>query len=252
MSAELDLKQYNAVAREALVPFDQSEISTREGAGGQNFSYVPPERYRYRLLRIFKNGYAFGIIPGTVTVTKTGVQADFRLRGELLDETEMNNVVYDVTATAFEPYTFKRESTEILNIDQTFSKLMSAGLKLCARKLGLGLHLYDNPARQASGGGSKPSSGGGGYQSGAGVDPNGDHFDPNWTGADTIAYSKHKGTPYNQLEDGMISFCCNLTDRETGAPKPDVKALKERARRQKAAASGNASSDDLDDDDIPF
>lgn len=238
----LDYNKYNSVAREALTPFDASLVRERKqnpnNPNSPIFKYVPPEQYRAKALAIFPDGYQFGPVVGTVQFMKTAVSAIYRFIGT------KDGITYDVSTLAIEPFTFASGTETIIQADQTASKLQSNGLKLCLREMGFGHELYADKKPQGA------SSAAPTYNA-APVDLNADHYDPNWTGDAPIAYSKHKNTPYNQLEDGMITFCCNLTDRQTNAPKPDVNALKERARRQRAAAS-NAANDASDDEDIPF
>ena len=260
MSASIELKDYNQVAQDLLVPFDDSEISQREGSGNQTFSFVPPERYRYRLLRIFSNGFTFSI---TNTVEgKSGVKGT----GHFIGEVPEDGVRYDITVDVFESWTFKKDSDVVLNRDQSYSKLASAGLKACAREMGLGLHLYDKAVKKSSSvkpatkTSVKPSASKTSTVKSKVPASDGDHgdysqyFDENWDGSDELRFTKQKGTAYSELEDGMISWLINKDDQE-GNPNPDKGALKEMARRMADGGSNaqeRAEKSVDEDEDYPF
>ena len=249
----IDLDGYNPVAQSLLEAFDESEISEREGNGGKSFSYVPPERYRYRLLRVFPQGYTFHI--SDLNEGKAGVRATAHFIGEAADE----GVRYDIKVAVFEPWS-KTQNGEFYSLDQTYAKLNSAGLKGSAREMGLGLHLYDKTAKKT--GASKPS---------AAKKPNpkkdedlGDYaefFDEEWDGSDALKITKHKGTPYNELDDGLLSWLINKVDQNE-KPNPDKGALKEMARRmaegggeatkRAKASTASKSPKASDDDEFPF
>lgn len=254
MAADIDLKSYNETSQALLMPFDESEISEREGSGNQTFSYVPPERYRYRLLNVFAEGYKFSV---TVTeIRPTGVAGSAHFVGSVME----TGVAYDIVIPVFEPWTFKSGTKDILNPDQTFSKLASAGIKACAREMGLGLHLYDKAAKKTSSGSSsskpaasKAKAAPAGTGDGEGI-PN---FDADWDGTENVTFgTKYKSKPWTECDDDYLDFITSDPD------KANKKALKEIARRQSIAGSaGNEQASKSlaakaetaeDDDDFKF
>lgn len=263
MALDIDLSLYNSVAQLLLEAFADSEISEREGSGGKTFSYVPPERYRYRLLKAFPNGFTFHC---TVTsVGKAGIQGSAHFIGDCPED----GVKYDIIAPCFEGWTKSSSTGDIIAPEQSFQKLTSAGLKAIAREIGLGLHLYDKAPRTVS---SKPAAAKAAASKPAASTgaPAGDgngvpDFDPAWDGSKGIPFKMSetpKGTPYADMDDKAIEWMCNKTkSRDDDTPNPDQGALKERARRivmagatgaSKATAAAEAknesSANDSDDD----
>lgn len=227
----IDPKKYSALAAKLLEPFDDSQIRQREGSGGKNFSYVPPEEYRYRLLESFPHGFAFGVIPGSTRLEKTGVHAEFAFEAEDPDTLTR----YKITATAFEPWTLARETGAILNPDQTFAKLMSAGLKACCREIGIGLHLYDKGDSQSTGS-SKSTS-----KTQTKASSKSEHGE--WDGELTLKSGKHKGKKWKDTPDSFVEFLANMDE-------PNELAIKELARR--ASADSEDEETQESDDDLPF
>lgn len=239
MAVDIEIEKYNPVAQLLLEAFDESEISEREGSGNQTFSYVPPERYRYRLLKIFSNGYTFHLT--NTTETKLGVKGTAHFIGEVPEE----GVRYDIIVDVFEPWTFKRESKDILNPEQSFMKLASAGVKAIAREIGLGLHLYDKAAKKS--GGSKSSASSSGSKSSGNASPS---HDGEWTGDEEVTFgTKWKGKKWKEVDDDYLTYVTK--DPE----KANKLALKEIARRQKNAASDGQSKAEQsvdEDENFPF
>jgi hypothetical protein len=239
----LDLnKDFNAVAKALLEPFDDSLISQRKGAGEKTFSYVAPENYRARLLEVFTGGFEFGIVPGSLQIGKEGVAGVYRFKGERPDE----GVVYEITVPAYEAYTKKSDTGEVITIDQTMNKLSSAGLKNAAREIGVGLHLYDKVASGGSG-----SSGGTSTRSGSSTasKAGSNASTGDWDGTETITFGKHNGTQWKDIDDGYLAFITK--DPE----KANATALKEIARRKSTAvetAQSSASGASSDDEEFPF
>lgn len=247
MAADIDLKEYNAVAQLLLEAFADSEISEREGSGGKMFSYVPPERYRYRLLKIFANGYQFHL--SNTSEGQRGIKGTAHFIGEVPEE----GVRYDIKVDVFEPWSKTKEG-EIFAPDQSFMKLASAGLKAVAREMGLGLHLYDKAqktGKAAAKPAAKPASKGGTKAKGS--SDNAD-FDADWDGTEEVTFGKHKGDAWSEIEDNYLEFITK--DPE----KANKKALKEIARRQSEAGDTGASNakkamdnkGGADDDEFPF
>lgn len=234
MAADTNLSEYNSVAQLLLVAFDDAEISEREGSGGKMYSYVPPERYRYRLLKAFPNGFT---LETTVTrVGKLGIEGSTHFVGEVPEE----GIRYDITVPCFEAWTFKSGTQDIIQPEQSYMKLASAGLKAFSREIGLGLHLYDkaprtvNTSTRVNNPAPAASSTSTGTGNGNGI-PN---FDSEWDGSVhcTIG-TKIKGQPWANATDDYLEFLTR--DPE----KANRFALKEIARRQSLAGqTGNASA----------
>ena len=238
--------EYNSIATALLEPFDDSEISTREGAGGKSFSYVDPARYRYRLLQVFKNGFTFGIVHGSVVIGKTGVYAEYRFTGE--DPETL--IRYDITVPAFEAFSETKEG-KVFGLDQMMNKLTSAGLKNAARELGLGLHLYDKAARSTTSNKARTQHAASSDED----DEDSDDEGSDWDGTAKVSFGqKWKGTPYKDVDADWIDWAATKD-------KPDQGAVKEQKRRKAGAASAGskaaskqskAKPADDEDDDIPF
>lgn len=232
------MKDYNSVARLLLEAFDEAEISQRDGADNKSFSFVPPERYRYRLLRVFPNGYKFHV--DQIAESKLGVRGQATFVGDVPEE----GVRYDISVPAAEPWTFKKGTTDILNYDQAYAKLTSAGLKAIAREMGLGLHLYDKAANRSTGG-TKSS----GNANSAGT------HDSEWTGDEKVNIGKFKNTDTRWNDEDAVDG--GYLDYVTSGDKPNQKALKEIARRLKASGDGGqrkaeSSANAHEDSDFPF
>lgn len=262
------MSKYNAVAEALLVPFDESDITQRLQNPKKDFhekynpifSYVTPEKYRYRLLETFTNGYEFGIIPGTVVFGKEGVFAIYNFKGSV------GEVRYDITVPVFEEYSYmydydaKQSTDKKINLDKQQNAMTSAALKAISTNLGLGLHLYDKTATQVNGGEKAPetakaASGSSTRSAASGASQGASNAnDSDWDGTAKVTFGKHKGKPYSEVDEGWLSWAANKTNDE-GEPNPDKGSVRELARRKStagAAAQQSASAGVDDEGEFPF
>jgi hypothetical protein len=236
---------YNQVAAELLVPFDASLIKTRAQAG-KNFSYVPPDQYRKRILEVFCNGYRLEVCPSSIVETDHGVRAAYTFGGTV------DEVTYTISVPAYQEWTFKSGTYEAIQRDQAYNKLTSAALKAVCVNLGLGLHLYDKDEASspvASGGGqtSAPRAASAPKAS-ASTTPAGD-----WDGSALWSFGKYKNTAYNALDDadylGYLQWAATKD-------KPDNGAVKECTRREalitNQAETESSGGSGLEDEEFEF
>lgn len=261
------MSNYNSVAAALLVPFDDSDISSRLQNPNKDFhekynprfSYVTPEKYRRRIMEVFKYGYKFGIIPSSVQfIEDTGIFAVYEFKGEVADE----GVAYDLTAPVFEPFAFAYDAekhaptTKKINMDKMQNSMTSSALKALALNMGVGLDLYNkiaNGAGPAASTSASPASSNSSSQAPAPAASTNVSAD-GWNGSATINYGKHKGTTYATLEDSYVGYMSTKVKDDNVTPF-DINMLKESARRKGAVASTaetNAAESSDDDAEFPF
>ena len=246
-SAQQEPGGYNPVAEALLVPFDQSLISQRE-MNGNTFDFVSPEHYRYRLLEVFGEGFTFSLDDVRVIVSDgiAGLQGTAHFVGE------RDNVKYDITTTVFEAFVISKTTTHPISVEQSYMKLMSAGIKAVSREMGLGLHLYDKAPATAKAAAPKTSTAAPKATTAAAPKATAKPAtaapkEEAWDGSLLIAYgTKHKGTPYNEVDDGWLQWAGTQKD------PPDRNAVKEIARRQKAAGSEEPGEPGESAEDVEF
>jgi hypothetical protein len=234
----INTSEYNPVAALLLEPFADSEIRSRKGAENKTFSYVAPELYRYRLLKVFTEGYEFGLTD--IVEGQLGVRGVAHFKGHI------DGIEYSVNGCpVFEPWTFSSsEPTKKVNPDQTYMKLSSAGLKAVSREIGLGLHLYDKTPQEGEAASSTPRS-----SAAAAVSTDG------WDGEKLVGFGKkYPTTKWKDVPDDYLVFLTKDSDPDKRRPE----AVAEKARRADnnvaigQEQASNAAAPVGGDDEIPF
>ena len=139
-------------------PFPKELLKTRKGTFGRSFSYVEGSHYIQRLNDAFESAWSFDVIEHQVLNTEVIVL------GKL--------TAGDVTKTAFggSNITVNREG-EVVSIADDMKAAATDALKKASSLLGVGLHLYSEPAeatrRTGSNGRSSAKSKPGGNGKGA-------------------------------------------------------------------------------------
>jgi hypothetical protein len=245
----VNLEGYNKIAQLLLQPFDAEDLSYRlknpkkpEGPYNPKFTYVKPHKYRYRLHKIFEQGYSFKI--HDVVFGAKGLTGYAYFKADVPEY----NVSYEFDVLFSEDYTFAAEfiwnqatqtvdlpnpkAGEIIGLSETMQMANSAGLKAVCRELGIGLNLYDDKDEAHTGGTYTPS--GNGATTAPATNASAPADNGEWTGEKVIGGNgKFKDKKWNdpEVDDGYVNWCA-------GKFGPTSDGQREKNRR----AAGNVAA----------
>ena len=236
------LAEFSEASQLLLEPFPEEDISYIDG-----FAYDDPERYRYRLLKVFKGGFSWHM--EDCHETSFGDAKGLAGYGHFVGK--VDGELFDRRVFAFEKFQLGADDSPNAGKTQkeeyTAANLDSALLKQVSRDMGLGLHLYVKDAKKSSKKGGSTNT----PDTNASTGP--------WDGSYKWSFGKFAGSTYADpiykatYEKPTTEEYVKYLDWASTKERPDTGSIKEYARRKQLGqvAVKPTGSDQLSDE-IPF